>query len=308
DFGSLNNHGSWKTYKYDGLASTNATSNFTSITKLGVVLCWSSYVEAYLDNYLFVPFYKITYTGIGDEYFLYDENGNIATSYDVDSAKTLISDSGREFLGWSTEENASVAITEVTLANEDVVLYPVWGPDYAPEALVDTVSLRTSLPQGIRIASFVSNGVRENAVEYGYITARADALASADYTDLTYDADVTKVITSAYEKGTKDVIYLNASESTDEAKVVFGDAALDELGVYFTGVYVGIPETSDAYKTDLVSRPYVKVGDNYFYGAPIVKSIYGAALDIKAKCEEEGTEVPEYVTTVIGIAEAQTAE
>ncbi|MBQ8758630.1 MAG: InlB B-repeat-containing protein, partial [Clostridia bacterium] len=132
DFGSLNNHGSWKTYKYDGLASTNATSNFSSVTKLGVVLCWNDYVEAYLDNYLFIPFYKVTYTGIGDEYFLYDENGNIATSYTIDTAKS-VSEEGKTFLGWSTDKYTTEPMTEVTLCNEDVVLYPVWQIDDAVE-------------------------------------------------------------------------------------------------------------------------------------------------------------------------------
>ena len=300
DFGSLNNHGSWTTYKYDGVASTNATNNYESINKLGIVLCWSSYVEAYLDNYVFVPFYKVTYTGIGDEYFLYDAAGNIATEYTVDTTKTIASVDGREFIGWSTTENATVAMTSVVLANEDVVLYPVWGEDNRPSSL-DVVSMRTTLPQGIRIASFVKTDIRNLADEYGFVVSRADLLEEG-YVDLTVDADVTTVVAKAYEKGKTDIIYLNAMGSADTAKAMFGDAALDTLGVYFTGVYVGIPETADAYKTVLVARPYVKVGERYFYGAPIAKSVYDAATELKATYEKDGKEVPEYITKVLEIA------
>ncbi|MBQ8758701.1 MAG: InlB B-repeat-containing protein, partial [Clostridia bacterium] len=133
DFGSLNNKGSWKTYKYDGKAGSNATNNFSSLNKIGIVLCWSGYVEAFLDNYVFIPFYKITYTGIGDEYFLYDNNGNIATEYTVDTSKTLTPEAGFVFDGWSTTENSTEALDTIELNNEDVVLYPVWRLENAVE-------------------------------------------------------------------------------------------------------------------------------------------------------------------------------
>lgn len=129
DFGDKNNKGKWDTYRYDGPADANATSNYASINKIGFIICWSGYVEAFFDNYLFVPFYKITYTGAqdADVYYLYDDEGNVASAYPVDETKTVSPDDpDTVFLGWSTQRNALEPMAVVPLHNEDVTLYPVW--------------------------------------------------------------------------------------------------------------------------------------------------------------------------------------
>ncbi|MBQ8758529.1 MAG: InlB B-repeat-containing protein, partial [Clostridia bacterium] len=299
---------------------TGAETTYGSDTvSIDLWTIYSNNYNAYIDNAALIPYYKITYKNVmpdgtaGEDivkYYLDTANISVASAdgtisglpeyYTPDES---LSAEGYVFSGWSTNEGATETMTQVALANKDVILYPVWESDSSPSSL-DMVSLRTSLPQGIRIASFVSSSARENAVEYGYITARADSLSAADYTDLTFTSDVNMIKTTAYEKGSKDVIYIDARESTDAAKAVFGDKAFDEYGVYFTGVYTGIPETAAAYKTSLVSRPYVKVGDRYFYGKPMVNCVYDTALVLKAKYDAEGKAIPEYVTKVIEITEA----
>lgn len=169
-----------------------------------------------------------------------------------------------------------------------------------PQTL-DIAQMRTDVPQGIRVAGFVTDEIRESADEYGFIVSLDSSFTNKDYETLTFDnSQIKKVSTSAYVKGSKDLVYC---DSYDEAQTLFGDKAINDSGVYFMGICIGIPETATAYKTGLVSRPYVKVGNEYYYGDPIVKSVYEVAKAIKDECTQNSTTVPEFVAKVIEICE-----
>ena len=175
--------------------------------------------------------------------------------------------------------------------------------EYSPITL-DKISMRTESSQGIRVASFVNTAVRNEADEYGYVVALATSFADNDYTTLTLDNDSIKKVSgvSYIKHGNTDKIYIDARTETSAAKDAFGDAALDEYGIYFTGVVTGIPELKEAYTAKLVIRAYVKVGDAYYYGTPKVNSVYDAALVVKAAYEKNGAEVPEFALRVIEVA------
>lgn len=92
------------------------------------------------DDILYMPYYKVSYllndgtdTVVSEDYFLFDDEGNILTSYTPDLSVTVSDDRyGYIFSGWSTDAAATEAMTEgdtVTLANEDVKLYAVWARD-----------------------------------------------------------------------------------------------------------------------------------------------------------------------------------
>ena len=173
----------------------------------------------------------------------------------------------------------------------------------SPETL-QVASMRTGAPQGIRIAGFVSSEVKKSVDEYGFVIAREESFENEDYSVLTHaNENITKVSQASYQKESIDTVFIDARESTNEAKETFGDAALDVFGTYFTGVLVGIPENAEYYTSALVARTYTKIGDKYYYGEPVVKSVYEVSLAIKAKCENEGIEVPEYALKVINVVE-----
>ncbi len=120
----------------------------------------------YYDNMVFVPYYMVTYknvsvngTALGEDtvkYFLgnnntlsvdynsetgkYDING-LPTTYTVDSKIIPGAISGYTFKGWATEQGSSEVVSSVALANEDIVLYPVWEYNWAPGENVYTGNL-----------------------------------------------------------------------------------------------------------------------------------------------------------------------
>ena len=88
-------------------------------------------LNVYVDNFGIYPYYKITYmmpdgsTAIED-YLLVDEKGGFAEKYIVKKDNlpgTVISD-GKVMtpIGWATTSDSEVAISEVQLENEDIVL------------------------------------------------------------------------------------------------------------------------------------------------------------------------------------------
>ena len=162
--------------------------------------------------------------------------------------------------------------------------------------------MRYTGSKGIRIAGFASDNVAKNADEFGFIATTSKQLGDSPASILTFNNSSLAYVSAAnYIKGTDtNIIYCSDKE---EAKALFGDKAIDADGIYFTGVYVGIPETAEAYTMKITGRCYVKIGGTYYYGTPVTKSVYDVALALKAKHEAAGTAVPAEVTKVIGIVE-----
>lgn len=101
----------------------------------------------YYDNLSLIPYYKAVYmnhdgTAVYDsEYFLKGTDGKLLaeyTPYDKDTLSLEWEGEGeKKFIGWSTEKNATVAMTSVSLEYKDIVLYPVWEtePELIPVIL-----------------------------------------------------------------------------------------------------------------------------------------------------------------------------
>lgn len=111
----------WKTAK-----ATKATShdknNYTQIKALGIEAGNTEGVELYVDNLMFVPYYKITYMSadgnsvLATKYYLVDEAGKIATKYPVD--KTV----SESIVAYALTPGGT-KIDEVPLEHKDITLY-----------------------------------------------------------------------------------------------------------------------------------------------------------------------------------------
>ena len=257
----------------------------------------------YIDDVSFIPNYKITYDlgeGTGetpaDEYFLADE-------YTLKADLTKITaPSGKVFAYW-VDQNGNKFTDKVTpTVGEDMALTAIYEKASNSVKTLDIASMRYTGKKGIRIAGFVYDYITDSAEEYGFIATTAAKLGDADASSLTFDnSEIAYVSAANYIKGTDtSIIYCDDKE---EAKSLFGDKAIDADGIYFTGVYVGIPETAEAYTMKITGRSYIKIGGTYYYGTPVTKSVYDVALALKAKHEAAGTTVPAEVTNVIGIVE-----
>ena len=171
----------------------------------------------------------------------------------------------------------------------------------APYSIQKT-SIRTTDPNGIRFAGFVTNAMKNVVDEYGFVIARKNIIPNVE--DVVFGAENT-VHGIAYAKGTnRDIVYIDASESTEEAKRLFGENAFDVNGWYFTGVLKGVPMEASALQEDLVARTYYKIGDKYYYGDAIFDSIYKVAERVRDSYQE----IPEYIQQVIDIVETPAAE
>ena len=90
------------------------------------------YTNFYYDDITFVPSYKIEYVAndgtedvVATKYALLDGVGKFLTKYYVDDTISYERE-GYKFCGWATSADATVGVTTVALANEDITLYAVW--------------------------------------------------------------------------------------------------------------------------------------------------------------------------------------
>ncbi len=132
----------WRNFDYVNKPVKDATvymqtksSNVKAVNDQSIPTVPTNY---YVDNYAFVPFYKITYKGVTetvDQVLFADESkarsfDNLATQYTVktDNYDAPYGKDGAVYtqIGWATTENATVAVTSVDLANADITLYPVY--------------------------------------------------------------------------------------------------------------------------------------------------------------------------------------
>ena len=103
----------------------------------------------YYDNFSLIPYYKATYMNnegtevYYTEYFLKGTDGKILTAYTPFDKDTLSlewdGEGEKKFIGWSTEKNAAVPMTSITLEHKDIVLYPVWETE--PELIPVTLTV-----------------------------------------------------------------------------------------------------------------------------------------------------------------------
>ena len=162
---------------------------------------------------------------------------------------------------------------------------------------LDTASIRTTSNQGIRYACYVDEETRYQSAEYGFLVAAKSKLIEANPNDTTYESlafnsngDKTGYIEGTKIKYTSSAAYVkdDFDESVfltlDEAKETFPEKAMQVIeddGYYFTVVLINLPESR--YNDAVVGRPYVKIGEQYYYGTPVVKSIYSVAKELAQK-------------------------
>ena len=142
----------------------------------------------------------------------------------------------------------------------------------------------------MRYKGYVSDTLRANAEEYGFLIATAKDLGDKELVfgseingedKLNYTPDNVKfVYGAAYIKDSRDLIFDN-------------DRVNERIG--FAGALTGIKAAN--YDSVLVGRTYVKVDGNYYYGETISKSIREVAKEIKAR--EDYDSLEESVKNVI---------
>lgn len=237
----------------------------TDVMNLDIWNIYSYNTQKYLDNFAIVPYYKVTYknlapdgSSLGDDIVAYTlgdtslfavaDDGTITTAESFAPDQTLES---TDFLGWSTEKNGTV-MSEIPLAGEDIVLYPVYKAPAAP-AMTGELSLRTSGAQGIRFKANIAIATHRDSTEYGFLVTRQALL------DKTATSDDAFVLESAvpYVKG---VAY-----QKDRASNFSYDSG-DGVNFTYTAVLRGIPQSKPYYTEKMAVRPYVTVAGVNYYG------------------------------------------
>ena len=123
--------GKWYKQVWDGTLNHMPSDHFTGAFSFAFQLTSDTAYNAYVDNLMVVPYYKITYAGTETttEWYLFDESGNIATTYSVrtDNLPADYTADGKLMtcVGWSEYQDGNATET-VYLSNADVTLYPVW--------------------------------------------------------------------------------------------------------------------------------------------------------------------------------------
>lgn len=293
------NDGNWFTSTTQGISLANFSDidipSLDTVDKLWFFIAQGD--AAWFDNISIVPNYKVSYdlgdgTGtLADEYF--DTFYSASYKLKADTSK-ITAPEGTVFSHWVDKNGKIVRDTVTPTLGEDIKLTAV----YAKVLTLGMANINVVSPKGMRVAGFIARNIRNTADEYGFIVSLASTFENGDYTALTHAGDSTKYVSAAaYVKDT-DIDHI-ACDDSETAKDKFGEYAVNADGIYFTGVYTGVPEKAESYTAPIVGRTYVKIGETYFYGVPNVNTIYETAKAI-ADGEEN---VPEYVQKIIDIVE-----
>ena len=135
---------------------------------------------------------------------------------------------------------------DATVESEDVVDVRLVSEDHSKN--------------GVRFKAAVNKSADEQATDIGFVVAVLDKVEAAGDTeyDVTVDAtDYTVAVGYKREETVDKVSYLDSS--TDDA-------------LEMTGVLIGVGAPN--YDREVVARPFIKVGDTYTYGEPIITSLY----------------------------------
>ena len=152
----------------------------------------------------------------------------------------------------------------------------------------DAASIRSAAPNGVRFRAMVANKYLVKTVEidgfavkeYGFLVSIGNRINSAE--ELTMAAvEAGNAIKGVAHDETTNRIY----GSTDEAQII-------------TAVLVGLPNTKQAYRTDLYVRPYVVLSSGLIvYGNPLTDTMY----DIANRMSEEMTGKEPYADFIYNV-------
>ena len=154
----------------------------------------------------------------------------------------------------------------------------------------NAAAVRIAPPMGVRYRASVTHAVLagENGSrvkEYGYLVSTAKKIE--DGAELTFK-------TVADGKAKQGVAYANFGE---DKNVIYD---VDDEKVIFTAVLIGIPETKDAYNTEIYIRPYMILENGtVLYGSPVNGTVYGIAVKLYENTEDEA--IRAYLEQIIEI-------
>ena len=144
--------------------------------------------------------------------------------------------------------------------------------------------IRQNGKPGMRFSSFVNVMQRAAADEYGFMVASAEGFGG-DYSAFVFPEEI-KGNTALAENETasavldvdgKPVKFVYATAYTKDGEVdIHKAAAMDgQEGFRFNAVMINIPES--AYHSDFAVRPYLRVGNVYYYGETMVGNLFETA-------------------------------
>lgn len=275
-----------------------------------------AYPDIYIDN---VGLYELPETTetITDWNFNTAENKlEIVFAHGLDEAAVLALDTYKDelvegVLSAKTESRTDGTVLVLTLdKGTDIVKLPALcnaagtasypATAFAAPATDSSAYIRTKTPQAMRYKGYVSDTLRANAEEYGFLIATAKDLGDKELVfgseingedKLNYTPDNVKfVYGAAYIKNSRDLIFDN-------------DRANGRIG--FAGALTGIKAAN--YDSVLAGRTYVKVDGNYYYGETISKSIREVAKEIKAREDYDSLEesVKKVIDNIVSDTSAQ---
>lgn len=143
-----------------------------------------------------------------------------------------------------------------------------------------------STASGIRFKSTFLTALKSEVAEYGYITT-VESAYNALPADYVLDMDLV-----ASGKAVKDIAY---NGETD----IFWDVVDDKTVV--TAVVTGVPMTKEGVTTNVVIRPYYKLGELVVYGEPMTRTVYEVALNIMENDAETYAKYQTYIDEIISL-------
>ena len=167
--------------------------------------------NVYFDDVAFIPSYKVTYMAndgteeaepVAVKYALLNAAGKMLTKYYIDKTVAAPEKEGYDFLGWATTADATAPVATVTLANEDIVLYPV----YKAQPLKAGWDFETAESQtwGTAYARTYRNGMM-------VLDSATQASGYTGHTNVSFDTSVYKYL----------VIKARSVDSVDSIKLYF---------------------------------------------------------------------------------------
>ncbi len=220
---------------------------------------------------------------------------------DVVGATEASYDSETNTLTLIAENVNDILVPELVNANADKTYAAVKG--FAVPANVEK-GIRTNIKDygmGVRAVAKVNQQTRaiygDENVEYGTLVTLDNMLSSNNLTayDLTFDTQA--------KQGTYDSRLVVISEASYKGDGKTNKLTIDGEYESYAAAFVGIPQTAENYKKNLVFRHYVKYTVNdvtyIVYGEPLAISPYSVATEILESSEDKTTEIAVYCQGII---------
>lgn len=217
----------------------------------------------------------------GDVVYLQD--GTVVTiteaneAYEIPTtAGTVVVNSG--FAGQKVYTVAEGAVTEDKAKVDGVI-----ATNEASIRADDTAS-------GIRYKSTFLTALKNVVDEYGYITTVESA-----HNALPADYVLNMALVNA-GKAVKDEAYIRGTDVD-----IFWNVEDDKTIV--TAVITNVPMTKEGVTTNIVIRPYYKVGELVVYGEPMTRTVYEVALNIKTNDADTYAKYQGYIDNILALCE-----